>query len=248
MPTPSQANERFWDADSASYHLSHPDYLADFYWCPEMLHEKDAHLLGDTTGKRILEVGCGSAACTRWLHGRSALALGFDISRSMLGHAATRKQSPDLPLVQADVLNIPLASNSFDIAFSAFGALPFVQDIDHALAEISRVTRPGGRFVFSVNHPMRWIFPDDPGELTASVSYFERSYLEHDDAGELTYAEFHRTLGDWFRALQMRGSFLIEDVIEPEWPPELSTEWGQWSPLRGGIFPGTIIFSCTNMK
>jgi hypothetical protein len=33
-------------------------------------------------------------------------------------------------------------------------------------------------------------------------------------------------------------------VIEPEWPAELTQEWGQWSPLRGAILPGTAIYVC----
>ena len=47
MQTPSRANQSFWDNDAAAYHAAHPDYLSSFYWCPEMLHEADAHLLGD---------------------------------------------------------------------------------------------------------------------------------------------------------------------------------------------------------
>ncbi|MFC7571989.1 hypothetical protein ACFQX8_05770 [Klenkia terrae] len=46
------------------------------------------------------------------------------------------------------------------MACSAFGGLPFVADVRGALAEVARVLRPGGRFVASVNHPLRWPFPD----------------------------------------------------------------------------------------
>ena len=51
------------------------------------------------------------------------------------------------------------------------------------MREVFRVLRPGGRWVFSVTHPMRWIFLDDPGEggLVAVHSYFDRRpYVEHD--------------------------------------------------------------------
>ena len=34
----------------------------------------------------------------------------------------------------------------------------------------------------------------------------------------------------------------LDDVVEPEWPDDLEAEWGQWSPLRGGLFPGTAVF------
>ena len=36
--------------------------------------------------------------------------------------------------------------------------------------------------------------------------------------------------------------FVVEDVIEPEWPEGFTGVWGQWSPERGEIFPGTAIF------
>lgn len=235
----SSANRDFWDSDADSYHAEHPEYLSSFYWCPEMLHEADAQLLGDVSSATILELGCGSAPCTRWLQGRARFATGFDLSSGMLSHAA-----PELPLIQADALALPYHDGSFDVVFSAFGALPFVADLDAALREVHRVLRPRGRFVFSVPHPMRWVFPDDPQNLTAELSYFERAYLEQDANGKLNYAEFHRTMGDWVRALQVRGSFEIRNLIEPEWPESLDITWGQWSPERGTIFPGTAIFVC----
>mgnify|MGYP001757960727 FL=1 len=89
MQTPSRANQSFWDNDAAAYHAAHPEYLSSFYWCPEMLHEADAHLLGDAAflaAARVLEIGCGSAPCTAWLQDKAGFATGFDISRGMLSH------------------------------------------------------------------------------------------------------------------------------------------------------------------
>lgn len=237
MHTESQANRRFWDADAERYHATHPEYLDGFYWCPEMLSEQEGHLLGDVSSAHVIEIGCGSAPCASWLRQRGAgFVAGFDISRAMLAKAA-----PGVPLVQADVLAMPFADAAFDVAFSAFGALPFVADIYCALREVARVLAPGGRFVFSVNHPMRWVFPDDPAAMTAEIPYFEREYVEYGEDGERTYAEFHRTFGDWVHALG-RAGFWLADVIEPEWPEGLDITWGQWSPERGRIFPGTAIF------
>ena len=91
---------------------------------------------------------------------------------------------------------------------------------------------------------MRWIFLDDPGEggLVAIHSYFDRRpYVEHDPTGTPTYVEQHRTLGDRIRELVGAG-FVVRDVVEPEWPDGFSGVWGQWSPLRGRLFPGTAIF------
>jgi hypothetical protein len=106
------------------------------------------------------------------------------------------------------------------------------------------VLRPGGRFVASVSHPVRWCLPDDAGEagLVVRHSYFDRRpYVEEDDDGEVLYVEHHRTIGDWVRALVGAG-FEVRDVVEPEWPAELTETWGGWSPLRGRLVPGTAIF------
>jgi hypothetical protein len=91
---------------------------------------------------------------------------------------------------------------------------------------------------------MRWIFLDDPGPegLVATHSYFDRlPYVEFDEDGRPTYVEHHRTLGDRIRELVAAG-FVLRDLVEPEWPPTLTQTWGQWSPLRGVLFPGTAIY------
>jgi len=91
---------------------------------------------------------------------------------------------------------------------------------------------------------MRWMFPDDPGELglTVTMSYFDRTpYVEVDSVGRPTYVEHHRTIGDRVRDV-VAGGFRLVDLVEPEWPAGHEQIWGQWSPLRGKVFPGTAIF------
>lgn len=244
------ANSAWWDADADDYHAEHGDFLGvvDYVWCPEGLREADAGLLGDVRDRRVLEVGCGSAPCSRWLAEQGARVTGLDLSTEMLRYAATANDATGItvPLVRGNAERLPFGDKSFDLACSAFGAVPFVADVDAVFAEVARVLRSRGRWVFSVTHPMRWIFPDDPGPdgLTVNSSYFDRMpYVEVDAAGRATYVEHHRTLGDYVRSLAGAG-FVIEDLIEPEWPDGHTEEWGQWSPMRGALFPGTVIFCC----
>lgn len=243
-----RANRGWWDHDADDYQAEHGAFLGevDFRWCPEGLREADVRLLGELAGRRVLEVGCGAAACARWLATQGAHPVAFDLSAGMLRHAARAAHASGVPvpLVQADALALPFAGASFDIACTAFGAIPFVDDSAALMAEVHRVLRPGGRWVFSVTHPMRWVFLDDPGEggLTAVHSYFDRSpYVEQDDRGVASYVEQHRTLGDRIRELVGAG-FRLLDLVEPEWPAGHRETWGQWSPLRGRLFPGTAIF------
>jgi SAM-dependent methyltransferase len=245
-----RANRRWWDSDADAYQAEHGAFLGDrdFRWCPEGLRESDAHFLGPVRGRRVLEVGCGAAQCARWLAAEGAYPVAFDLSAGQLSHA-TRLGRDGLALVQADVLHLPFADASFDLACSAFGAIPFVTDSARAMREVARVLRPGGRWVFSASHPMRWVFPDDggPAGLTVRQSYFDRStYVERDDDGTATYAEAHRTLGDRVAEIVAAG-FALTALVEPEWADH-DEAWGnQWSRLRGELFPGTAIYVCDLM-
>lgn len=246
----ARANRRWWDAAAPAYLAEHGDDLgeADFLWCPEGLREADVHLLGDVAARRVLEIGCGSAPCARWLTAAGADVVALDLSAGMLARASELNHATGLSprLLQADVDALPLADASVDLVCSAFGGLPFVPDARVALAEVARVLGPGGRFVASVNHPMRWPFPDspDPADLRVVGSYFDRTpYVETDGANAVVYVEHHRTVGDWVRDVVAAG-FTLTDLIEPEWTPGRTTTWGQWSAARGDVIPGTLILVC----
>lgn len=243
-----RANRGDWDRTADEYQAEHGDFLRDvgFIWCPEGLDEADARLLGDVSGKRVVEVGCGAGQCGRFLSTQGAATFGFDLSERQLQHSARIDQDSGvkLPVVAATATAIPFATDSFDLAFSAYGALPFVRDAVDVLVEVRRVLRPAGRFVFSVTHPMRWTLPDDPAGLTVMNSYFDRApYVEEDESGRVTYVEHHRTMGDWVHSIQLAG-FLLYRLVEPEWPQDHHRTWGGWSRERGLLTPGTAIFCC----
>ena len=243
-----RASRAWWDAEAPAYAEEHGRFLGDdspdgaLVWGPEGLTEAELGLLGPVAGRRVLEVGAGGAQGARWLAGQGATAVALDVSLRMLRHADGL--SPVGPRVQADAGRLPFATASFDLACSAYGAVPFVADVGAVFAEVARVLRPGGRWVFSVTHPVRWAFPDAPGPegLVADRPYFDRTpYVERDESGTPTYVEHHRTLGDTVRGLVGAGLRVV-DLVEPEWPEHHDQVWGGWSPLRGRIIPGTAIW------
>lgn len=208
----------------------------------------EAELLGppeDLKDKVILEIGSGAAQCSRWLAAQGAHPVALDLSHRQLQHAL-RIDGGAVPLVQADAGALPFADGSFDLACSAYGALPFVADPVRVLRDVHRVLRPGGRFVFSVTHPIRWAFPDEPGPegLSVVASYFDRTpYVEQDDEGRAVYVEHHRTVGDRVRDI-------VAAWIPPGGPRRAAVARvehpgvGRLVPLRGNLIPGTAIFVC----
>lgn len=248
-PDTRRANRRDWDAYADEYQATHGAFLGDvgFVWGPEGLHERDLQMLGPVRGKDVLEIGCGAAQCSRWLVTQGAYAVGLDLAHRQLQHSRRIDEETGfvVPAVDGTATHLPFATDSFDIAFSAFGGLQFVADADRAISEAARVLRPGGRLAFSITHPTRWMFPDDPTEagLLASQSYFDRTpYVEVNDETDLvSYVEHHRTIGDWVRLLATHG-FRLLDIAEPQWPEGHDRVWGGWSETRGRITPGTAIY------
>lgn len=247
------ANRSWWDAEAGAYYAEHGSFLGDseFVWGPEGWREAELGLLGEVSGKRVLEIGAGAGQCARWVAGRGGQVVATDLSAGMVrqGVDLNRTVTPParpVPFAQCDAVALPFGDATFDLTFTAYGAVPFVADSAALMREVTRVLRPGGRFVFSTTHPFRWAFADDPGPdgLTVRQSYFDRTpYVEADADGEATYVEHHRTMGDRVREVVAAGLVLV-DLVELEWPERNREAWGGWSPLRGELFPGTAVFVC----
>ena len=102
--------------------------------------------LAAESGERVLDLAAGTAVSTVELAGTGAWCVAADFSLGMLrvGRQAGRHRT--VPLVGADALRLPFADGVFDAVTMSFG-LRNVVDPDAALAELARVTRPGGRLV-----------------------------------------------------------------------------------------------------
>jgi malonyl-CoA O-methyltransferase len=111
-------------------------------------HETVTRLLPDLRGRTALDVGCGSGRYVQEMASRGARASGVDLSAAMLLRAreVTRR------VARGDAATLPIRTMSIDAVVCGL-VLADVADLAPALAEMSRVLRPGGVLVYSVVHP-----------------------------------------------------------------------------------------------
>lgn len=108
--------------------------------------------LGDLNGRRALDVGCGKGRFARIVQERNpgATVCGLDLSEAML-RFVPRPVHP----VSATMTALPFPSASFDAVY-ATESLEHAVDIETAIAEICRVTRPGGRIAIIDKNSEYW--------------------------------------------------------------------------------------------
>lgn len=98
----------------------------------------------DLNGKLALDAGCGGGRYARLLGMHGARVVGVDLSGAVDKAAALCRDLPTVQILQADLLDLPLAEGAFDLAFS-IGVLHHSPDPRRAFAEVARRVRPGGR-------------------------------------------------------------------------------------------------------
>jgi SAM-dependent methyltransferase len=108
------------------------------------------HLLGDVTGKTVLEYGCGDGVNTVLLANRNAHVISLDLSPELVELAQRRvrfnKISAGIDFIVGSAHNLPLPDESVDVVFG----IAILHHLDLALsaAEVRRVLRPGGKAIF----------------------------------------------------------------------------------------------------
>ncbi|PXX58088.1 methyltransferase family protein [Nocardia tenerifensis] len=103
-------------------------------------------------GQTVLDLACGPGEVTASLArtvGRDGLAIGIDISESMLARAVDRHRAGNIAFLRADAQRLPLRDNSIDAA-TCIAGLQLIPDPAAALAEMIRVLRPGGHLAVLV--------------------------------------------------------------------------------------------------
>lgn len=174
-------------------------------------------LLGQPQGLRILDLGCGDAT-----YGRELLAagcqsyIGLDGSANMIAKAKETLQGTTGELIHGTIEAWQPTSDSFDLITSRL-VLHYIEDLASTLRVVYRCLAQGGRFVFSVEHPVMLSHNESLEQSGRRGSWIVDNYFKTGQRQQLWMGghvvKYHRTVEDYFKLLQDAG-FQIESLRE----------------------------------
>jgi len=170
--------------------------------------DRELRLIGDAAGLRTLDLGTGSGQAAIALARRGATSIAIDTSAARIASAqrAAERSAVRVEWHTGDLSELAfLSADSIDLVFSAY-ALGAVEDLDRLFRQVHRVLRPGGRFVFSYEHPIATA-------LRAQRSAFDDAPLLVERDGAQTAIHLH-PIGTVLTALG-RAGFRVDTIIEP---------------------------------
>lgn len=170
----------------------------------------------------VLDVGCGEGQVARLAAG--SRVVGVDPAWAQISVARERAGGP--AYAQAAAAALPFPATSFDAVVACL-VFEHITDVDTAIAEVARVLRPGGRFLFFLNHPLLqtpgsgWIDDQllDPPEQYWRIGPYlveDESLEEVEKDVHITF--IHRPLHRYVNALAANG-LTIARMEEPPPPP-----------------------------
>jgi SAM-dependent methyltransferase len=223
--------EALYDGQAERWRRREPSSLSDFTGRPAIFE-----MLGDLTGARVVDLGCGEGYCTRECARRGAAeVLGVEISAEMVDRAREAEAELKQGIVyrQGDVRALDLETGAFDLATAVFVFNYLTLDETRtALREIHRVLAPGGRLVFSIPHPSFpfiqrergkqppfWFDFGDKGYFSARDARAP-GRIHRRDGQALEVQMVHKTLEDLFGALRDAGFTALPRLKEMSVLPE----------------------------
>ena len=183
-------------------------------------------LLPLLTGKRVVDLGCGTGGfCREALEEGAASAIGVDISERMLGVANADPVNPDtdnrLTYHRGSLDSWVAPGLSAGVVVSVL-ALHYLPDVLPVWANVARALAPGGTFIFCVEHPVVTAQHSHEGWVR-DASGAKRCWGMDDyfDEGERSgewivpgVRTYHRTLATYLNGVTNAG-LLIEQIVEP---------------------------------
>ena len=217
-----QSNKDYWDAYADTWlQLDRATALPSYGSMPT---EDELHLFGDVSGKKLLDICCGSGHSLKYHAGRNAAELwGLDISRSQLELAGAylKEHGYTAKLICAPMeADAGIPENYFDSVYSVYG-IGWTTDLEGTCKKIASYLKKDGIFIFSWHHPLNycvaWSIPErkvvmEDGKLVFHRSYFDESWFQLPvDGTEVTLC--NRKISTYINALAGAG-FAVEQMIE----------------------------------
>jgi ubiquinone/menaquinone biosynthesis C-methylase UbiE len=215
------SSTRSWNAiaDDWVAHADTNDYR-NYYLMPRLLA-----MVGEVSGKTVLDLGCGEGGYARELSRRGARVTGVDGSARLIDVARQRAESEGLALrfvlANASALDA-IDSDAFDVVVAPMSLMD-VEDYVGAIGETHRVLRAGGGLVMSITHPCfstpdsGWIRDSAGGLLHFAVDrYFDRVAWDEKIASSFRAPALrrHRPLEDYMKP-PLDCGFLLREFREP---------------------------------
>jgi SAM-dependent methyltransferase len=217
-------NRRYWNAMAHEWVAAgERAWAGEPSWGMWGIPETEIHLLPtDMSGKRAIDLGCGTGYVSAWMARRGAAVTAIDISEQQL---ATARRLADDHAVAIDFIHgsaeaVPQPDASFDFALSEYGAAIWC-DPTVWIPEAVRLLKPGGTLVFLGNHPLTLITtPPDGSNVGRELTrpYFGMHLadwrgVENDPGG----MEFNLTISDWMALFSEHG-LSVERYLELQAP------------------------------
>lgn len=178
-------------------------------------------LLGDVSGKRVLDAGCGQGYLCRLLAARGARVTGIEPATSQVDYAMEQEQRMPLGITywNAEIGRQTDTDARFDAVVSnmVFMDIPAYEPAMHACINLLALD---GHFVFSLQHPCF----EEASTAWPGKGYVEvREYLaEYATRSRFGY-QFHRPLCSYIN-LVLRAGCTLEEIVEPGLDPILAQE------------------------
>ncbi|QJD86910.1 class I SAM-dependent methyltransferase [Cohnella herbarum] len=178
-------------------------------------------LLPELRNKDVLDLGCGFGWHCRYMREQGARSVvGVDISEKMLRQAREHSEDPAISYVQLPIEDIAFDHSRFDVVISSL-AFHYLESVESIFRKIHDNLRPGGRFIFSVEHPIftsrneqDWHYDAEGNRMHWPVDHYQSQGIRSTTFLTDNVIKYHRTISTYFNALIDAG-FTIKAVKEP---------------------------------
>jgi SAM-dependent methyltransferase len=220
LPDYATFNREMWNEDAPNWVESgRANWATDSpHWGGWDVPEEEVRILPDVRGLDVVELGCGTAYWSAWLQRMGARPVGVDLSDAQLETARElqREHGQEFPLLHASAEAVPLPDQSFDIAFSEYGAAiwcdPYVW-----IPEAHRLLRPDGRLIFMCNSVLMMLCAPPSDEPAGETLVRDQFGLHRIDWPGGDGIDFHLPHGEMLRLLRSTG-FDVEALHELQVP------------------------------